>query len=225
MATRRDGRLDAGRLGCCFFFIARQSRVHGSAARRATVEVNSTAALAPETTISRAYRRRWHPLPRTRSVRLRTTDERHTAISSTDDDDDKPLILRAGFPSDPSGDHAVGAGDSPRPTFPGQLRPTESIIYCWLSSSSPTGRHTYGPPALGGRRGETPDDGSFNVRTVRTLPCLRPGHCGYNLLLLLLHISPPPLKRTDRNGYRRRRSVDRFVPCRVSPSYDRKVNK
>lgn len=30
-----------------------------------------------------------------------------------------------------------------------------AIIYCWLSSSSPTGRRNYGPPALGGRRGRS----------------------------------------------------------------------
>lgn len=30
------------------------------------------------------------------------------------------------------------------------------IIYCWLSSSSPTGRHNYGPRALGGKRGRAP---------------------------------------------------------------------
>lgn len=32
-------------------------------------------------------------------------------------------------------------------------RPEAVNIHCWLSSSSPTGRHNYAPPALGGKRG------------------------------------------------------------------------
>lgn len=51
---------------------------------------------------------------------------------------------------------ASGSGFDTRRNYGAVLRDPVNrvtIIYCWLSSSSPTGRHPFGPPGLGGKRG------------------------------------------------------------------------
>ncbi|VVC43098.1 Hypothetical protein CINCED_3A003381 [Cinara cedri] len=63
-------------------------------------------------------------------------------------------------------DRIADSAGRPRRTFR-RTANTEAIIYCWLSSSSPTGRHNYAPPALGGKRGTFPSVAMQEVERAR----------------------------------------------------------
>lgn len=78
-------------------------------------------------------------LPRTRGRSLFAVASTRIRIRSRRSSD--PATTR--FPSRNARESSVSA----------RLANAKAIIYCWLSSSSPTGRHNYGPPALGGKRG------------------------------------------------------------------------